>query len=184
MINNVTLVGRLARDPDMRYTPNGVAVVNFTLAVNRPYRNQNGENQADFIQCVTWRKSAEALAQHQRKGNLIGVTGSIQTRNYENEQGQRVYVTEVLANSVQFLEPANRQQNQGQNQGQINFQNQNPYQQQQQGNNNQPNQGQGQGNFQQNQQQQGQQQGNFQQQNQQQGQPEGSFDISDDNLPF
>src|SRR5690606_9331502 len=104
MLNRVVLVGRLTRDPELRYTPNGVAVANFTVAVNRPFKNQQGEQEADFINCVTWRKQAENLANDMCKGHLIGVDGRIQTRSYENQEGKRVWVTEVLAESIQFLE--------------------------------------------------------------------------------
>ena len=104
MINNVVLVGRLTKDPDMRYTSGGNAVTTFTLAVNRNFTSQSGNREADFINCVIWRKSAEKLAEYARKGTLLGVTGRIQTRNYENQQGQRVYVTEVLAEDFQLLE--------------------------------------------------------------------------------
>ena len=104
MINNVVLIGRLTKDPDMRYTTNGTAVATFTLAVNRNFTNQNGGREADFITCVIWRKSEESLANYCRKGTLLGVTGRIQTRNYENQQGQRVYVTEVVADNYQLLE--------------------------------------------------------------------------------
>jgi len=104
VINNVVLVGRLTKDPDLRYTPNGVAVVTFTLAVNRNFTNQSGNREADFINCVLWRKPAEALANFARKGALIGVEGRIQTRNYENQQGQKVYVTEVVCENFQMLE--------------------------------------------------------------------------------
>lgn len=104
MINNVTLVGRLTKDPDLRYTSNGTGVATFTLAINRNFTNQAGEREADFIQCVIWRKPAETLANYARKGTLLGVTGRIQTRSYDNQQGQRVYVTEVVAESFQLLE--------------------------------------------------------------------------------
>lgn len=104
MINNVVLVGRLTRDPDLRYTSSGVAVATFSLAVNRNFTSQNGERETDFINCVIWRKPAETLANYARKGTLIGLTGRIQTRNYENQQGQRVYVTEVVADNFQLLE--------------------------------------------------------------------------------
>lgn len=105
MINNVVLVGRLTKDPDLRYTANGTGVATFTLAVNRNFTNQSGNREADFINCVIWRKSAETLANYARKGTLLGVTGRIQTRNYDNQQGQRVYVTEVVAENFQLLEP-------------------------------------------------------------------------------
>lgn len=99
------MVGRLTKDPDLRYTPNGVAVCTFTLAVNRPFTNQQGDRDADFINCVAWRGTAENLANYQKKGNLIGIDGRIQTRSYEGNDGKRRYVTEVIAESVQFLEP-------------------------------------------------------------------------------
>ena len=117
MINNVVLVGRLVRDPELRYTPNNQAVATFTLAVNRNFKSQNGEREADFINCVIWRQQAENLANWAKKGALIGITGRIQTRNYENQQGQRVYVTEVIADSFRLLE-FNKQNDQGHSQGQ------------------------------------------------------------------
>lgn len=104
MINNTVLVGRLTKDPDLKYTANGTAVATFTLAVNRNFTNQDGNREADFINCVIWRKSAETLANYARKGTLLGVTGRIQTRSYENQQGQRVYVTEVVVENFQLLE--------------------------------------------------------------------------------
>ncbi len=104
MINNVTLVGRLTRDPELRYTPQNQAVTTFSLAVNRQFKNANGDREADFINCVIWRQQAENLTNWAKKGALIGITGRIQTRNYENQQGQRVYVTEVVADSFQMLE--------------------------------------------------------------------------------
>lgn len=117
MLNNVLLVGRLTDNAELRYTPNNQAVATFRLAVNRPFKNQNGEREADFINCVIWRQQAENLANWAKKGALIGITGRIQTRNYENQQGQRVYVTEVVAESFQLLE-FNNQSNHNQNQGQ------------------------------------------------------------------
>jgi single-strand DNA-binding protein len=105
MMNRVVLVGRLTKDPDLRYTPNGVPVATFTLAVNRPFSNQQGERESDFINCVVWRKPAENVANFLKKGSLAGVDGRLQTRNYEGQDGKRVYVTEVQAESVQFLEP-------------------------------------------------------------------------------
>ena len=104
MINNVTLVGRLTKDAELRYTPSNVAVATFTLAVNRTFKNENGDREADFINCVMWRQQAENLASWAKKGALIGVTGRIQTRSYDNQQGQRVYVTEVVAETFQLLE--------------------------------------------------------------------------------
>jgi single-strand DNA-binding protein len=114
MLNRSVLVGRLTKDPELKYTPNGVAVANFTLAVNRPFSNQQGEKETDFINVVVWKKPAENVANYLKKGSLAGVDGRISTRNYENNQGQRVYVTEVTAESVQFLEPKGQQQNSGQ----------------------------------------------------------------------
>lgn len=104
MINNVVLVGRLTKDAELRYTQSNIAVATFTLAVNRPFKNEAGEREADFINCVIWRQSAENLANWAKKGALVGITGRIQTRNYENQQGQRVYVTEVVADNFQLLE--------------------------------------------------------------------------------
>lgn len=115
MINNVVLVGRMTRDAELRYTPSNQAVATFTLAVNRNFKNQNGEREADFINVVIWRQQAENLANWAKKGALIGVTGRIQTRSYDNQQGQRVYVTEVVAESFQLLE--SRTAREGQNSG-------------------------------------------------------------------
>lgn len=117
-MNRVVLVGRLTKDPDLRYTPNGVPVASFTLAVNRTFTNQQGEREADFINCVIWRKPAENVANFLKKGSLAGVDGRIQSRSYEGQDGKRVYVTEVQAESVQFLEPknSNNQRNETQRQ--------------------------------------------------------------------
>lgn len=165
MINNVVLVGRTTKDPELRYTPSNVAVATFSLAVNRTFKDANGEREADFINCVIWRQQAEHLANWAKKGALIGITGRIQTRSYENQQGQRVYVTEVVAENFQMLESRNSQGNQ-QNQGNS-FQNgnsskggnvNNGYNQQPQ-----------------------QQTPNFGRGNSMQGNP---MDISDDMLPF
>ena len=109
MINNVVLVGRMTRDAELRYTPSNVAVATFTLAVNRTFKSRNGEREADFINVVMWHQQAENLANWAKKGSLIGVTGRIQTRNYENNDGQRVYVTEVVAENFQMLENRNQQ---------------------------------------------------------------------------
>lgn len=104
-MNRTILVGRLTKDPELRYTPSGVAVATFTLAVNRTFTNQSGEREADFINCVVWRKQAENVANFLKKGSLAGIDGRIQTRSFEGQDGKRVYVTEVVAESVQFLEP-------------------------------------------------------------------------------
>lgn len=116
MLNNVVLVGRMTKDPELRYTPNNQAVATFSLAVNRNFKGQNGEREADFINCVIWRQQAENLANWAKKGALIGITGRIQTRSYENQQGQRVYVTEVVANDFQLLE-SRKDREAGQSQG-------------------------------------------------------------------
>lgn len=114
-INNVVLVGRMTKDAELRYTPSNVAVATFTLAVNRNRKNENGEREADFINVVIWRQQAENLANWAKKGALIGVTGRIQTRSYDNQQGQRVYVTEVVAESFQLLESRASREGQGGN---------------------------------------------------------------------
>ncbi len=110
-MNRVVLVGRLVRDPDLRYTPNGIAVSNFTIACNRPFKTKDGEQEADFINGVVWRKAAESLAEYMKKGSMIGIDGRLQSRTYDDKDGKKVYVTEVLAESVQFLEPRGRQNN-------------------------------------------------------------------------
>ena len=112
MINNVVLIGRLTRDPELRYTPSNVAVATFNLAVNRNFKNQAGDREADFINCMIWRQYAENFANWCKKGNLVGITGRIQTRSYENQQGQRVYVTEVVAETFQLLEKRDNSANQ------------------------------------------------------------------------
>lgn len=104
MLNRVILIGRLTKDPELRYTPSGVAVTQFTIAVDRPFTSQGGEREADFIPVVTWRQLAETCANYLRKGRLTAVEGRIQVRNYENNEGRRVYVTEVIADNVRFLE--------------------------------------------------------------------------------
>ncbi|MEK8131390.1 single-stranded DNA-binding protein [Paenibacillus filicis] len=103
MLNRVILIGRLTRDPELRYTPNGIATCTFTLAVDRPFTN-NGQREADFIPVVTWRQLADTCANYLRKGRLTAVEGRIQTRHYDNNEGKRVYVTEVIADNVRFLE--------------------------------------------------------------------------------
>lgn len=112
MLNNVCLAGRMTRDAELRYTPSNQAVATFSLAVNRNFKSQNGEREADFINCVIWRQQAENLANWAKKGALIGITGRIQTRSYENQQGHRVYVAEVVAESFQVLEKRDNTANQ------------------------------------------------------------------------
>lgn len=111
MINNVVLVGRLTAKPELKFTPSNKAVASFTLAVNRQFKKQDGKREADFINCVMWGQLAENLANWNDKGSLIGVVGRIQTRNYENQHGQRVYVTEVIVDSWQKLEFGQNQSN-------------------------------------------------------------------------
>lgn len=107
MINSVALTGRLTKDVDLRTTQSGISVASFTLAVNRQYSK---DKEADFINCVAFKKTAEVLQQFAGKGRLIGVTGSIQTRHYTGKDGKEVYVTEVLANSISFLDSRNSAQ--------------------------------------------------------------------------
>ncbi|MDQ0158372.1 single-stranded DNA-binding protein [Alkalibacillus salilacus] len=162
MLNRTVLVGRLTKDPELRYTANGVAVANFTLAVNRPFSNQQGEREADFINCVIWRKQAENLASYMGKGSMVGVDGRIQTRSFDNQEGKRIFMTEVVAESVQFLE--SRNSNQGKQGGQPG----NTSNQAQQSN---------QGGYQPQQQSQSKEQNPFEDS----GEP---VDLSDDDLPF
>lgn len=176
MINRAVLTGRLTRDPELRYTTSGTAVVSFTLAVDRQFRNQNGDRDADFINCVIWRKSAENFSNFTHKGSLVGIEGRIQTRNYENQQGNRVYVTEVVVDNFALLEPR-----------------QNGGSQQQYGNNQQPFGGQGQPQPGNNAPQSNSSNG-FGGNNNQPSQPDNQFpnngddgqsiDLSDDELPF
>ena len=119
MINNVVLVGRLTRDPELRYTPSNVAVATFSLAVNRNFKNQAGDYEADFISCIMWRQQAENFANWLKKGALVGITGRIQTRSYDNQQGQRVYVTEVVAENFQILEKKDNSANNASMENQI-----------------------------------------------------------------
>lgn len=132
MINRIVLVGRLTNDPELKYTGNDVAVATFTVAVNRQFTNSQGEREADFIRCQMWRKAAENFCNFTRKGSLVGIDGRIQTRSYENQQGTRVYVTEVVAENFSLLESKNSSQNEQfeQNKPQNNGQN---YQNQQNG---------------------------------------------------
>lgn len=166
MLNSVSLTGRLTKDPEIKFTQNNKAVCNFTLAVNRTFTDQNGERSADFINCVTFNNKAENMGKFLRKGSLIGVSGRLQTRSYDNNEGQRIFVTEVVSNDIIFLDTKNNDQQQN-NQYQQNQQANNQYQQQ----NNQY-----------------QQQRQQPQPNQQYGQQNqygnNSVDINDDDLPF
>ena len=104
MVNRVVLIGRITKEVDLKMTSSQIPVTSFTLAVNRNYTSQNGEKPADFISCVAWRGTAEFMSRFVRKGNLLAVEGSIQTRNYEDQTGQMRYVTEVVCDFVQLLE--------------------------------------------------------------------------------
>lgn len=112
MINNVTLIGRLTRDAELRYTPSNIATAQFNVACNRNFKNANGEYDADFINCVMWREQAERFCNWTKKGMLVGITGRIQTRSYEGNDGKRVYVTKVVAENFQVLEKRDNTANQ------------------------------------------------------------------------
>ncbi|UXU54275.1 single-stranded DNA-binding protein [Staphylococcus agnetis] len=127
MLNRAVLVGRLTKDPEFRTTPSGVDVSTFTLAVNRNFKSKDGEQQADFINCVVFRKQAENVKNYLSKGSLAGVDGRLQSRSYENKEGQRVYVTEVVCDSVQFLEPKNNGQSNNQTKQQQGQAQDNPF---------------------------------------------------------
>lgn len=130
MINTAVLTGRLTRDPELRVSQNDVQVCNFTLAVNRSFKDRNGENQADFINCVAFRKQAELIKQYVSKGDLFGIEGRQQSRSYENKEGQRVYVTETVVENITFLESNKNKSNNNQgnyNQGNNQNNNNNPF---------------------------------------------------------
>jgi len=110
MLNKVILIGRLARDPELRYTASGKAVANFSIAVERPFANQQGERDVDFINIVTWQRLAEVCANNLGKGRLIAVDGRLQVRSYETPEGQRRWMTEVVANDIRFLDWPKQQQ--------------------------------------------------------------------------
>lgn len=112
MINNCIIIGRLTRDPELKKTQSGVSFIRFTLAVNRSFKDDSGETQADFISCIAWRAQAENLAKYMRQGSLIGVEGRIQTGSYESDKGT-VYTTDVVANNITFLESKGSQNNNG-----------------------------------------------------------------------
>lgn len=117
MINRVVLTGRLTKEPEMKYSQTGVAVLRYTLAVNRQFSNANGEKESDFISCIAFKKTAETMANHLTKGSLIGIEGRIQTGSYDGQDGKRVYTTDVLTDSFAFLEAkATSQQNATNNQ--------------------------------------------------------------------
>lgn len=104
-MNKVLLVGRITRDPDLRYTPSNIPTVSFTVAVDRGFKDQNGQRQADFINCVAWRSQAEFIGRYIKKGNMLSIEGRIQSRSYQNQQGVMQYVTEVICDAVENLTP-------------------------------------------------------------------------------
>lgn len=110
-MNRTILTGRLTKTPELKKTQSGSSVCSFTLAVDRQFKKSD-QPEADFISCVAWNKTADLMVQYLHKGSLIGVEGRIQTRSYDNQQGQKVYVTEVITDSVQFLEPKSNSQQQ------------------------------------------------------------------------
>lgn len=110
MLNRIVLIGRLTRDPELRYTPNGIAVASFTLAVDRPFNNPQGERETDFIDIVAWRKLAETVSGHLQKGRLVAVQGRLQIRSYETQDGQRRKAAEVVSDDVRFLDRPREQQ--------------------------------------------------------------------------
>src|SRR5699024_12672210 len=103
-MNTTQLIGRMTKDVDLKYTPNGVASTNFNLAINHPFKNKNRENEADFINIVVWKKAAENVAQYIKKGSKVAVSGRLQSRTYQDKDEKTVFVTEVVSNSVEFLE--------------------------------------------------------------------------------
>ena len=111
MINRAVLTGRLTRDPELKTTQSGLSVVSFNLAVDRQYSNSQGKRDADFISCVIWRKAAENFCNFTSKGSLVGIDGRIQTRNYDDKDGKKVYVTEVVVDSFALLESKKDRQN-------------------------------------------------------------------------
>jgi single-strand DNA-binding protein len=112
MLNSVNLTGRLTRDPELRFTPEGVPVANMTLAVNRAIKPKNGGPEADFFPLIVWRERAEVMANHLKKGSLIGVTGKLQTRDYESHEGKKMYITEVVVSDFSFLESKKEEEKQ------------------------------------------------------------------------
>ena len=110
-MNKIILIGRLTKEPELRHTTSNIEVTQFSLAVNRDFKNQGGEYEADFINCVAYRNLAETISKYVKKGDKLGVDGRLQTRTYENSEGKKVYVTEVLVNGIEFLEPRKQETN-------------------------------------------------------------------------
>lgn len=109
-MNKVCITGRMVKNVELRYTQNNVAVAQFTLAVTRKFKNQSGDYESDFINCVAYKSTAELLSKYVEKGDLIGVEGRIQTRNYENNEGKRIYITEIIADSIDFLQSKSKKE--------------------------------------------------------------------------
>ena len=109
-MNTCQLVGRLTRDADQQFTGSGIEVANLSLAVERPFKNANGEREVDFVNVVAWRKTAEIIRKYTRKGSMVGIVGRIQTRNYTNNEGRKIYITEVVAEQVQLLSSKNERE--------------------------------------------------------------------------
>ncbi len=126
-MNKVILIGRITKDPELKFTPNGNAVCSFTLAVNRQYKNENGEAEADFINCVAWRGQAQFIGDYVEKGNLLAVSGSLQTRSYQAQDGSTRYVTEVQTDSVQCLTPREKKESLSDNPNNIKYQDDLPF---------------------------------------------------------
>ena len=112
MINQTVLVGRITRDPELKRTQSNISYVRFTLAVNRSFKDESGETQADFISCIAWRAQAENLARFMKQGSQIGLVGRIQTGSYESDKGT-IYTTDIVADNIQFLESKPKQDNKG-----------------------------------------------------------------------
>ena len=112
-MNKVILIGRLTRDPELRYTGNNTPVTTFSLAVNRPFTNQNGEREVDFINCIVWRKLAETVKNYLSQGSQVAVEGRIQTRRYQNNKGESKYITEILVENIEFLESKSKKEESG-----------------------------------------------------------------------
>jgi len=118
LLNRVVLIGRLTKDPELRYSPSGVAVTNFTLAVDRKFKNAQGEKETDFIPCVAFKQLAELIAEYQTKGKLVSVEGRIQVRTYNDKEGQKRWVTEIMVEDCNFLSPKDSGTGSGQTQTQ------------------------------------------------------------------
>ena len=126
-MNKVILIGRITKNIELKSTPNGKEVADFSIAVKRNYKNQNGEYEADFINCISFGKTAELLGKYTKKGDQIAIEGRINTRNYENKEGKKVYITEVLVENIMFLETKQSEQVNGQVSKQANEQQLDPY---------------------------------------------------------